>query len=75
MLDAGGVTQKYIAGKIGITENTMSLKMNGRSKFTRDQMVVIQKELGGLPLDQLFEDCDSPRMETRKEMLGDGRPA
>lgn len=61
MLDANGITQKKIADKLGISENTMSLKMNGGSEFTRDQMITIQHMLGGVPLDELFAASDPPK--------------
>jgi DNA-binding XRE family transcriptional regulator len=48
-----GITQARLAGKIGISEKSMSCKMTGRNEFTRREMLIICKLLNST-LDSLF---------------------
>ena len=49
------MTIVQLSHEIGISSRSLSSKLNGRTEFTRDEMVKIQKIVGrGLTLDNLF---------------------
>lgn len=50
----GRMTIEQLSKKVGITPKTMSNKLNNKTQFTLDEMLKIQKEFGGIPLDELF---------------------
>lgn len=50
-----GITGEYLAGKLGITQTTLSLKLNGKSELSLKQAAEIKSILGvDLPLEVLF---------------------
>ena len=52
-----GIRQKDIAKLLGVSELTVSKKMNGKSSFTIDEAFLIQKTFfPNLSLDYLFSD-------------------
>ena len=48
------MTIVQLSNEIGISARSLSNKLNGRTEFTRKEMIKIQKILGGIPLDDLF---------------------
>lgn len=48
------MTIVQLSNEIGISARSLSNKLNGHTEFTRDEMIKIQKILGGIPLDDLF---------------------
>ena len=48
------MTIVQLSNEIGISARSLSNKLNGRTEFTREEMIKIQKILGGIPLDDLF---------------------
>lgn len=49
------VTQGELADHLGVTQTTMSLKLNGKAPITVDEALVIKEYLGSrLSLDKLF---------------------
>lgn len=53
-LHARGITQKSLAEHVGIRNETLSLKMTGKSDFTWSEMVSICMFLGKTHVDDLF---------------------
>lgn len=51
-----GITRKELAQKINMAEATLSFKMNGKTKFTFDEILKIKEMLGvDIPLEELFK--------------------
>ena len=44
-----GITQEELAAIVGIKPSTLSFKLNGRSKFTTNEILAICDALGILP--------------------------
>lgn len=44
-LNDHGIKQKYLAKKLGISETSLSYRLNGRSKFTLDFAFAVSKAL------------------------------
>jgi DNA-binding XRE family transcriptional regulator len=50
------MNQGELAKAIGISYNAFNNKMNGKTEFTRSEMLAIKKELGSRkPLEELFD--------------------
>jgi plasmid maintenance system antidote protein VapI len=45
-IDESGVKNKYIANKIGVSEQYISLILSGKRKLTADKVIAISKVLG-----------------------------
>lgn len=45
-IDESGVKNKYIANKLGISEQYISLILSGKRKLTADKVIAISKALG-----------------------------
>ena len=50
-----GITQQEMARRLGMTPATLSLKLNGKAKFSLSDANLIKTALGvDIPLDELF---------------------
>ena len=61
---AAGFTQRDLARRIGMSENTRSNKINGRTKFDTDEILKIDAVLGNMtPLErgQIFFAASVPK--------------
>lgn len=57
-----GITGEYLARKLGITQTTLSLKLNGKSELSLKQAAEIKSILGvDLPLEVLFAKTDKEK--------------
>lgn len=57
-----GITSAYLAGKLGMTPTTLSLKLNGRSELSLKQAVQIKSILGvDIPLEVLFAKAENEK--------------
>ena len=54
MIKSHGFTLEEFAGKIGINYTTLYRKLNGTSDFTRNEIMLIGKELS-LPKTKIYE--------------------
>ena len=52
-----GVTGAHLAGKLGMTPSTLSLKLNGKSDLSLNQAIRIKEILGvDIPIEVLFKE-------------------
>jgi DNA-binding Xre family transcriptional regulator len=49
-----------LARRLGLSQKSISYKLNGKTEFTRAEMVKIKNIFGGKSLDELFEDVPKP---------------
>jgi len=51
-----GISKRELANRIGISYNTLNIKLNGKSAFTLDEAVKIKKEIKAIePVEALFD--------------------
>lgn len=50
----GRMSVRELARRINLSETALYNKLHGKSAFKINEMFSIQKELGGVPLDELF---------------------
>lgn len=53
-LKSHGITQHFVANKMGVSDQSLSNLLNGRSKFTADKAIMVSKALG-ISLDIFLE--------------------
>lgn len=60
LLKKSGLKKKYIAARLGITPTTLSLKLSGKSSFTKPELFMIEA---------ILEDAIEQEMESQKSCL------
>lgn len=54
-LKARKITHAEVAKALGITAQSFSYKVNGKSDFTAPEMFIIKKIIKDVPMEQLFK--------------------
>lgn len=68
LLKKNGITQNELADVLGLTYQTISIKMNGHKDFTQSEIRAIKTLLGLTPveLDDIFFSSDEEDVETEE---------